>query len=186
MARKILAAMQLAILLSLSACVTNIAPTVQQNPPPAQTLDQFASFELLPTQASEAAKAEKDALAKIDQHLKAKLPPLFSTWQKAEGAKLTIEPNVRELKFVGGGARFFAGALAGSSAVVMTLKLTDAASGRVVAEPQFYQRAAAMGGAWSIGATDNDMLERIVTVAQEYLMRNYHQAVGGPTGLEEE
>jgi hypothetical protein len=180
-----LAAAHVAAFLLLSACVTNIAPTVQQNPSPSQPFDQFASFELLPMKSSEAAKTEKDALAKIEQHLKAKLPPLLATWQKGDGAKLTIEPNVRELKFVSGGARFFAGAMAGSSAVVMTLTLTDVATGRIVAQPEFFQRAAAMTGAWSIGATDNDMLERIAAVVQEYLMRNYRQAVGGPTGLEE-
>jgi hypothetical protein len=42
-----------------------------------------------------------------------------------------------------------------------------------------------MGGAWSVGGTDNGMLERIADVAQDYLKRNYDQAVGGPTGAEE-
>ena len=55
----------------------------------------------------------------------------------------------------------------------------------MLAQPEFFQRAAAMGGAWSIGGTDNGMLERIATIAQDYLVRNYDQAVGGPTGAEE-
>lgn len=67
----------------------------------------------------------------------------------------------------------------------MTVKLVDDQTKTVIAEPQFYQRASAMGGAWSIGATDNDMLKRIAVVCQEYLERNYNQAVGGPTGLEQ-
>jgi hypothetical protein len=93
---------------------------------------------------------------------------------------------VSELKFVDGGTRFFAGAFAGSSAVVMQLRLIDAATKAVVAQPEFFQRAAAMGGAWSIGGTDNSMLERIAGVAQEYLRRNYDDAVGGPTGADPE
>jgi len=67
----------------------------------------------------------------------------------------------------------------------MKVKFIDAETKAVIAEPEFYQRAAAMGWAWSVGATDNDMLDRIATVFQEYLERNYDKPVGGPTGLEE-
>jgi hypothetical protein len=37
-----------------------------------------------------------------------------------------------ELKFVGGGKRFFAGALAGSSAIVLHAKLAEKATGKVI------------------------------------------------------
>jgi hypothetical protein len=94
-----------------------------------------------------------------------------------DGRVLDVEPHILQLKFVSGGARFFAGALAGSSAVLMRVKFVDAHTGQVVADPEFYQRAAAYGGAWSIGGTDNGMLARIATVVQEYLDR-------GPTGLD--
>ena len=43
---------------------------------------------------------------------------------------------------------------------------------------------AAMSGAWTVGGQDNDMLQRIVTVATAYLTANYPAAVGGPTGRE--
>ncbi|MES2405054.1 MAG: hypothetical protein V4567_12065, partial [Pseudomonadota bacterium] len=72
----------------------------------------------------------------------------------------------------------------GSSAVLMRVKFTDAQTGRVIADPEFYQRAAAYGGAWSIGGTDNGMLARIATVVQQYLQNNDARAVGGPTGLD--
>jgi hypothetical protein len=40
------------------------------------------------------------------------------------------------LKFVGGGKRFVAGAMAGSSAVVIRMRLTDVATGEVIADPE--------------------------------------------------
>ena len=85
---------------------------------------------------------------------------------------------------VGVNGRFWAGPLAGSSAVVMKMRLVDKATGEVIAEPEFFQRASAMGGAFAVGGTDYGMLVRISTVSEQYLKRNYPQAVGGPTGLD--
>jgi hypothetical protein len=168
----------------LAACVTNIEPSVASNPPPTEALRQFSHFDLMPLQASSDAQAEKEALVKIDTNLHDKILAVTKPWERLDpnGRTLKIQPYVTQLKFVDGGTRFFAGAFAGSSAVVMQVKLTDAATDQIVAQPEFFQRAAAMGGAWSIGGTDNNMLERIAGVAQEYLKRNYESAVGGPTG----
>ena len=178
---------QALLALSLAACVTHIAPSAKTNPPPAEPLAHFAHFELKPLQASTDAKQETAALTKIDTYVRQKIPAVTSAWEQpgTDGRTLTIEPYVTQLKFVDGGTRFFAGAFAGSSAVIMKLTLTDAATHQVIAAPEFYQRAAAMGGAWSVGGTDNGMLERIVDIAQDYLRQNYSQAVGGPTGAEE-
>lgn len=167
----------------LSGCVTNIRPTVASNPPPAKPLNAFGSFEVRPLSVDAGVK-EPEALVKIQQNLDQKLGVLVGQWNRGVGPTLVIEPRVRELKFVGGGGRFLAGSLAGSSAVRLTVTLTDKDSGQVIAEPEFYQRAAAMGGAYSFGGTDNAMLVRISSVVDEYLRRNYEQAVGGPTGLE--
>jgi hypothetical protein len=184
MMRKLLLAGQGLVVLMLCACVTHMAPTVTSNPPPTEALNQFAHFELTPLQASVEAQDEKAALSKIDGHLREQILTQTKIWERSDpnGRTLKIEPYVVQLKFVDGGARFFAGALAGSSAVVMRLKLTDAATNQVIAQPELFQRAAAMGGAWTIGATDNDMLKRIAAVAREYLINNYTSAVGGPTG----
>lgn len=174
----------IAALILLSGCVTKIRPTVSSNPPPSSALNAYATFEVR-TLTADAGVKEPEAMVKIRQNLEQKMSVLVSEWNRGTGKILIIEPRVRELKFVGGGARFFAGSLAGSSAVRMSVKLTDKATGEVVAEPEFYQRAAAMGGAYSVGGTDNAMLVRITSVVNEYLRRNYEQAVGGPTGLEQ-
>lgn len=173
--------------MSCCACVTHIRPTATDNPPPQEALSAFQHFRLQPVLATTAEVREQDAaMAKIAANVQQKLGDTVTRWEhKGQGGRtLKIEPRVTELKFVGGGKRFFAGAMAGSSAVVMHVRLTDADTGKVIADPEFYQRAAAMGGAWSIGGTDNGMLVRISTVAQQYMQRNYASAVGGPTGLD--
>ena len=50
----------------------------------------------------------------------------------------------------------------------------------------FYARAAAMGGAWTFGTTDNLMLTRIAERLTDYIAANYDAAVGGPTGQDPE
>ncbi|HVJ42289.1 MAG TPA: hypothetical protein VM639_12365 [Dongiaceae bacterium] len=175
-------------LLLLAGCVTHIAASSTQNPPPSEPLAHFDHFELLPVDGTAEAKKEAAAYSHVDGNLQSELKAVIGAWEKSGtgGRKLQIAPYVQDLKFVDGGTRFFAGALAGSSAVVVKLRLTDADSKAVIAEPQFFQRAAAMGGAWSVGATDNDMLKRIATIAATYMRDNYSKAVGGPTGYDGE
>lgn len=168
------------------ACVTHIRPDVAGNPPPSEPFSHFQRFVLEPVQVSEAAAKETAAIEKISQYMRLRPGATLANWsQRSPGGRvLKVEPHIVQLKFVGGGARFFAGALAGSSAVLMQVKFTDVQTGRVIANPEFYQRANAHGGAWSLGGTDNGMLARIATVVDEYLQRNYQHAVGGPTGLD--
>jgi len=175
-----------ALALLCCACVTHIRPDVAGNPPPAEPFEHFQHFMLEPIKVSDEAAHETAAVDKISTYMQQRVGGTLAGWENRNqgGRVLNIEPTIVQLKFVGGGARFFAGALAGSSAVLMRVKFTDAQTGHVIADPEFYQRAAAYGGAWSIGGTDNGMLARITTVVQEYAQRNYTQSVGGPTGLD--
>jgi hypothetical protein len=168
------------------ACVTHIRPNVTYNPPPTERLSNFQHFLLEPIAASTQASSEDYAVRQIQTYMNQRVSGTLVGWENHndDGRTLVIQPYIDELKFVGSGARFFAGALAGSSAVLMHVELTDARTGRVIGSPEFYQRAAASGGNWSIGGTDHGMLARIATVVQEYLQRNYARAVGGPTGLD--
>ncbi len=169
------------------ACVTHIRPDVRTNPPPQQRLSVFQHFLLLPVKATSVkVRSQTAAMAKISSNVQDKLGRTISGWENhnQSGHTLVIQPRITRLKFVSGGKRFWAGDLAGSSAVIMKLRLTDADSGKLIAQPEFFQRAAAEGGMWSFGGTDNGMLVRIATVAQQYMRRNYAQAVGGPTGLD--
>ncbi len=115
---------------------------------------------------------------------------MLKDWNEAKSTRdpprrLLIEPRVEKIKFIGGGARFWAGALAGKSALLMRVRLSDADSGVLIAEPEFYQHAAAMAGAWTVGGADNAMLARTTTLIADYLKANHPSAVGGPTSLVE-
>jgi hypothetical protein len=68
--------------------------------------------------------------------------------------------------------------------VVLKVTLREQPSGTVIGEPEFFQRASAQSGAWTMGGQDNDMLRRIVVVLRSYLEGNYGEAVGGATGRE--
>jgi len=179
-----MAGIALSAILLLSACATHIAASSSDNPPPAEPLENFDHFTLLPLDGTAEAKKQTAAFSRIDHNLQVTVDDLTRTWEKpaAGGRKLEIAPYVQDLKFIGGGARFFVGAMAGSSAVVIKLRLTDADTKAVIGEPQFYQRADAWGGAWSVGRSDNGMLGRIAQVAADYLRNNHDRAVGGPTG----
>lgn len=97
---------------------------------------------------------------------------------------LRIEPYIGGIRFISGGKRVFAGAFAGKSRVLLKLRIVDAATGVVIAEPEFYQHAAGMAGAYSFGGADKAMLERVATLALDYLRANHAAPTGGPTGWE--
>ena len=81
-------------------------------------------------------------------------------------------------------SRFWVGAFAGEGYIVMRVRISEQPSGKVVAEPEFYRRANAMAGAWTMGAHDNAMLQRTAGLLANYLTENYTAAVGGQTGFE--
>ena len=192
--RVVLAAIAV-IPLATTACATRyIKPSTVQNPPPAEKFAAFDRFELTsvaldPAYADQG--ANQKATAKIQEYFDLEVKPLLNRWNSDKPVRQTsrtllIEPRIEHIKFIGGGARFWVGPLAGSSAVLMKVKYIEKTTGKVIAEPEFFQRAAALSGAWTFGGQDNAMLSRIVTLVTDYTSRNYQQAVGGPSGAPEE
>ncbi|MDE2406353.1 MAG: hypothetical protein KGL91_00655 [Xanthomonadaceae bacterium] len=164
------------------------------NPPPSEMLGGFDRFELKPAVLGGVYAGQpinEKALASFQRNLDQRV----GAWVAAQNAKqpgrdpartLIIEPRMEKVRFISGGARFWAGPFAGSSRVLLKLRLVDQATGAVVAEPEFYQHAKGMAGAFTFGATDNAMLIRIAAMAQQYLETNQPAAIGGPTGWEGE
>ena len=163
------------------------------NPPPSVALEAFDRFEIAPIAMVDpyaGQAANEQAKERLQINLDERVPPLLAEWnakpEKNQPPRtLKIEPSIRHVKFISGKARFWAGAFAGGTAVLMTVKLSDAASGEVIGEPEFYQHANAMGAAYSFGATDKAMLVRTTDLIANYLKANYATAVGGPTGKED-
>jgi hypothetical protein len=161
-----------------------------QNPPPVNALAGYDKYEMSPIAMGApyaGDEGKEKAKAKIQDHMSKEIGPVLAQWNtdaagSARGQSLVIEPRIEKLKVVSGGARFWAGALAGDSYVVMKLRISEQPSGVLVAEPEFYQRAAAMSGAWTFGGQDKDMMHRIALIAKKYLLDNYKEAIGGATG----
>lgn len=169
---------------------TETRPTAFDNPPPVTSLDAFNVFELKPMDTGAGCAKHHGAevaLATIQQRLDTELGGLVSglnaaAVKNAPKRALVIEPACKEVRLVGTQGRIWAGAFAGNSVIAMTVRYTDAKTGKAVAEPSFYQHASAMGAAWSFGASDRSMPDRVVKLITDYTTANYHQAVGGPSG----
>jgi len=147
----------------------------------ARPLSEFSDFELKPMELSAgvAERNEKVKIAKqLEDSLRSRLLTLIEEW-KADKASprtvgtLVIQPKLQSLRIVSGGARFMIGAWSGDSIVDMNLELTDGKTGTIIANPRITQTASAMGGAWSVGSTDRNLLDYIVEIAYQYLVDNY-------------
>jgi hypothetical protein len=147
---------------------------------PTRPLSSFSEFELMPMVFSTAIKEEEGKLEEaqeFEQNLNDKLLPLLESWDAAskEGSRgtLSIETELMGLRIISGGARFWAGAFAGDSFIDMDLRLIDAGTGEEIADVRVQRNAGAMGGAWSIGKSDQNLDEYVVTIIYDYLSDNY-------------
>ncbi|HWT72283.1 MAG TPA: hypothetical protein VN361_08860, partial [Oxalicibacterium sp.] len=177
--------------LLLGGCAANVKlPASDKNPPPAEVFANFSDFELKPMDRGSDCVQERGgdiALTLVQAKLRVKIGKLIENWKaspapNAPQRKLLIEPSCANARYVGKGARFGLGVLAGDSVLVLNLRYVDASTGKVIASPVFYQRANTFGGTYSLGATDRDMLERMASLIAIYTASNYDKAVGGPTG----
>ena len=89
------------------------------------------------------------------------------------GEALLIDPVLTEVKFIGGGARFWVGAMAGSSNARLRVAFRNAKTGEVLATPEFYRVGNAMAGGLSIGASDNAMLDILARDVAAYVRQNH-------------
>lgn len=149
--------------------------------PPLKPLSEFRHYQLKPISMSTEVMDDEDKIAlskELETKLNTRISPLLQSWQarKDQAAKLSdliIEPKVQKLRVVSGGARFWLGALMGESDIDLDLKLTDSATGQIIANPRVQKSSSALAGAWSIGATDRNLLDYITDIAHHYLEVNY-------------
>lgn len=169
-----------ALLLPLGVVAQEAPAEGAMNPPAAVPLNTFARFEMAPVKMGApfaGQKGNEAARTMLQANLDDRVGKVLADWNaKGTGSgTLRVEPEIRYVRFITGGKRFFGGGLAGASSVMVKVKLVDATSGRVVAEPDFYQHANALGAAWSFGATDKTMLIRIASMLRGYLQQNYER-----------
>lgn len=164
-------------------CATSIKPSTSQNPAPTEAFKDYGRIEVKSVVFKSGVKGNNAALAKINQNIQHDLAASLEEWNKrpANGRTLVIEPVVEQMSFKGGASRVFLGPLVGSSGVLMRMNIHDA-DGRVVATPEFFQRANAMAAGWTLGVHDNMMLTRVANLSTNYVKANYNRTMGGPTG----
>ncbi|RFP11602.1 hypothetical protein D0T25_26410 [Duganella sp. BJB488] len=169
-----------------TGCATRIKASSAQNPPPKEAFATYGRIEIKPVVFKAGYVGDASGLAKIDENFRADLAESLARWNQrpVNGRTLVIEPVIDELSFKHGAKRVLLGPLAGSSGVLMHVSIHDA-SGAVVANPEFFQRADAMGAGFTFGAHDNLMLTRVGKLAAGYVMANYDTPVGGPTGADD-
>ena len=161
----------------LPGCTTQIHPSGQVNQPPQTAFDKFSNVQLNKTTVPDkysGQPANEKAVAKIDGLLEEKVKAIYPELNKpaVSGKTLIISPEIIDVKFIGGGARFWAGPMAGSSAVLMKVKFLDKESGNVLAFPEFYSKSNAWAGAFSVGGNDNAMLHRVASEVAAYVSAN--------------
>ena len=115
--------------------------------------------------------------------LRAKLQPLLDQWKAASSSgrtgTLVIAPQLVSLRIVGGGARFWVGPLAGNSSIDLDLSITDQSTAQQVAKPRITRSADAMTGGFSIGKSDQNLLDYIASITYQYLKDNYRPDLAG-------
>ncbi|MFZ6758558.1 hypothetical protein ACO0K9_15250 [Undibacterium sp. Ji50W] len=170
----------------LQGCATSVKATSMQNPPPSEAFSGFGRIRVQPVVFRPGYDGDKSGLVKINQNIQEDLASSLANWNMRpdNGRVLIIEPVIEEMEFKHGVKRVMLGPLAGSSGVLMRMKITDG-NGKVVALPEFFQRANAMAAGFVFGVHDNLMLTRVANLASRYIMDNYSSAIGGQTGADE-
>jgi hypothetical protein len=163
--------------LLLAACATQIHEQKETIQPSKAKLGQFKRVTIKAIDTSAVPDIEPKVTERIQDSLSKCMAVIFKGIkpfnERAAAGSLVIEPSIVEIKKVNVAQRIFFGAMAGSSAALLKVRFVDSRKKDVLAEPVFYAKANAFGGAYSAGATDNDMLSRLPLQACDYSRDNY-------------
>jgi hypothetical protein len=176
--RKLIFTVGIIVVGLLQGCATTVHRPSMAPQAMAVPLSSFANIELKPASIAppfNTSGANRKATRKIDKCLNKELSGLFvnlNATDKKPGKTLVIQPQVKEIKFIGGFARFMVGTLAGNSAVLMAVSYQDKATGQIIAQPEFYNHANKVGAAWTLGRMDNLMLENVARQVVKYTKEN--------------
>jgi hypothetical protein len=176
--------------LVVSGCATEITEKPSVITRATTPLGQFEQVILVKSKIADkyaSSGANIKAANKIDEHLENGLRALFNKLEvkneseldaanltaalaKSDSKVLLIKPFIKQIKFIGGAARFWAGAMAGSSVVVMDVAYIDAASSKQLSAPGFQRVASAWSGPF--GIADNRMLADVAQDVVNYTAMN--------------
>ena|SRR5690348_1154168 len=165
----------LSSVLLLAGCATQIHDQNQTITPSKVKLGQFKRVTIKPIDTSAVPDIEDKVTQRLQESLSKCMAVVFKGIKPFDqrAADLVIEPSIVDIKKVNVAQRIFFGAMAGSSAALLKVRFVDYRRKDVLAEPVFYAKSNAFAGAYSVAATDNDMLARLPLEACDYGRDNY-------------
>ena len=86
---------------------------------------------------------------------------------------MLVRPELAQLRVVSGGARLFAGLFTGSSFITIDLVLTDAETDTQLIKTRIKKEASGFGGFWSLGQTDENLLDYMANIVHQYMVESY-------------
>lgn len=156
---------------------------------PSQPLSSFSRFELAPMTFSPEILNEEGKMREAREFeiaYRTRIRGLLDQWNTnvQGGARdtLVVEADLVRLRIISGGARFWAGAFAGDSFLDLNLRLVNKYTGERISNIRVYKDADAMGGAWSIGQTDQNLDLYVIEIIHTYLSENYQQVAANLDG----
>lgn len=115
------------------------------------------------------ADCEKNAISEL------RSKNLFSKVEREDAAMrhapqtLLVKPKVESLRIVSGAARFWGGAFVGASNMIVSLKMTDAASGIIVHEKILSTANNPVAATWVGGSSDRSLPSDMGKIISEYI-----------------
>lgn len=150
---------------------------------PSESFNNFSSFKLEKATLAKkynAIEGNVNATRNLDARIEKSLKPKLASWADASkpARSLSIKPHVEAVRFIGSGARFFAGSMAGRSWIYVKLTCIDDASGAVISETEFY-RVADRANGFTLARADYKMVEDVGDDIARFVESNYSKVVGG-------
>jgi hypothetical protein len=145
---------------------------------------EFKRVEIKPTTIAERHaqhKGNQESAAKIDAMLQQQLRILFpevvvlpvgAEFSQPADRTLQMAPHIKEIRLIATGTRIWLGVMAGGSDLLMQVIFRDSANGEVIADPEVAAGNNAWSGAWTMGATDNQIRDSVVREIMGYLAAN--------------
>lgn len=166
----------LLVLFFTNGCATNITKPRKVNEPATIKFSTFDNvvmkYSTISGERNQAGITQKKTIRTIDENLSSCMRVIFPNLRvtkdnSASGADtLIITPQIKGIRFISRATRFWAGPLAGKSAVSMQVTFTDDL-GKVLAKPEFYSSAAAR-----IDAADQRILKEVADDICGYALFN--------------
>lgn len=170
----------LLVLFLLVSCGGKQGQPEEQAAAPVQKLDKkydtllFAPFTATPAIAKDypaaAAELQHSAMTALQLGNDFKKVGTIADDAPAGGKTLLIKANIIDMRIVSGAARFWGGAMAGSSGVEFDLQLVDRATDKVVREEKLSSWNNPFGAAWTGGSTDNSLMADMGKITAQYLI----------------